>query len=1019
LSAIAALLAAAGPLAAQGGGADRLQVALGLLQRGLHEEAAGQLEKLLSEQKDHPRAGEASYRLGTARSELGQKEAAIAAFERALGPLLQRRARDQRPAYLAECRYRLAHLRKETGQPEPALAQFDLLLAEQEPDHYLHAASAWAAGELHAAAGRKDQALAQYQRAAETDAAAEGPYAAPALYAAGFLLLDKSPKQAAERFALVAQRYGAHALAAECRYLHGEALLRAGEPAAAATAFAPVASETGEWADDALLGLGRAQLARDDQEAALRSFRKLATDFAESPHAARARVECARILHQGGRHAEAARELGGLDGSGVDGGLRDAAIELRAIALLEAKQPAEAVALLEPAVAVVADERSRARLHNLLGDALGALGRWADARAAYAPVADSADRATALEAQYGLALADHKLGRHEESLQACRKLLRSKPDAKLHAHAAFALAENLFALARYDEAMRAYGELPDGHPFGGKPRFKQGWCAYLAKRHAEAAGIFAEVARGDGELAAEALSLEALTLLEAGDADRALATADRYLARHERGAHRDRCERIAARVLRERGDLAAAERRLARAASAAGSPDAGAPDQLQVAELQFRRGDFEAAKRGYTALAARPDVTGAAAATGLAWCAFELGDDRGCEAAIVRALAHPSAAAEKPALLELAAACYGRMNRHAEAAEASRRFLAEFEQHERAPAMRLNLAIAQARGGDARAALGVLEPLAQQPAGVRADRVWYEIAWARRKLGDEPGAARAFAEVAKTSQDPELGGEANLHVGEHLLASGDKARGRAALEAATGSHRARALYRLGFSWLEEDRFADAARAFAGIVALDDRELRDEARYLLGDCEARQQRFAEAAEPLRALLAANAAHPRAQAARLLLGRCELEQERAGEAARLLDAYLRGDQGEAADTARAWLWLGRARAELGEAGAAEQAFQRVTKLSNGDLAAEAQYRLGASRRARGDVDGAVEALLELSVLYGHEPWVPRGLALAAACYDDQKQPEKAGKLRQELRTRFPESEQARELSRAGGR
>ena len=46
--------------------------------------------------------------------------------------------------------------------------------------------------------------------------------------------------------------------------------------------------------------------------------------------------------------------------------------------------------------------------------------------------------------------------------------------------------------ASVDEALAAYGELGTEHPFGDRPRFKQGWCHYLAKQYGEAAQIFGE-----------------------------------------------------------------------------------------------------------------------------------------------------------------------------------------------------------------------------------------------------------------------------------------------------------------------------------------------------------------------------------------------------------------------------------------------------------------------------------------------------------------------------------------------
>src|SRR5688572_234776 len=55
---------------------ERFVVATGLIKRGLHDEAAKQLERFVEEQPGHRLAPEAWYRLGTCHLELGKKEPA-------------------------------------------------------------------------------------------------------------------------------------------------------------------------------------------------------------------------------------------------------------------------------------------------------------------------------------------------------------------------------------------------------------------------------------------------------------------------------------------------------------------------------------------------------------------------------------------------------------------------------------------------------------------------------------------------------------------------------------------------------------------------------------------------------------------------------------------------------------------------------------------------------------------------------------------------------------------------------
>ena len=94
-----------------------------------------------------------------------------------------------------------------------------------------------------------------------------------------------------------------------------------------------------------------------------------------------------------------------------------------------------------------------------------------------------------------------------------------------------------------------------------------------------------------------------------------------------------------------------------------------------------------------------------------------------------------------------------------------------------------------------------------------------------------------------------------------------------------------------------------------------------------------------------------------------------------------------------------------------------------MSEGELAAEAQFRLGEVRRERGDVEGAVEAFQTLAFLYGHDEWVAKGLLQVGLCYEELQQPSKATKFFRELTEKYPKSEasdQARSrLEKLGGR
>ena len=480
-------------------------------------------------------------------------------------------------------------------------------------------------------------------------------------------------------------------------------------------------------------------------------------------------------------------------------------------------------------------------------------------------------------------------------------------------------------------------------------------------------------------------------------------------------------------MLVARGELEAAAKRVARSSAAETDKDKARADRLQVAELLFRRGDYEGAAASYLALRADPGRLGAKALQGLAWCAFELGDDQSCDKRIAAALAHPKIADGEPVMLELLSSLHHRMKDWKGAEAAAKRFLASFAEHPRADNLRYALGVALARDQRLQEARQVLEPMVRSGGSKlkleRPDRLYYELAWLRRRSNDEVGALRAFAEVARISKDPALLSEARLHLGLAMLESlgtndknADDAKAAELLEAVKGRYRAQALYRLAFSRFERESYDAAAPLFEKIIALGPERgasLYDEALFFAGETAYRQHRRERARKAYRALLARAPDSARAQTARLHLGHVELEDGRANDALGPLKAWIRRGKDELqGDRAQAELWLGRAQHARKDWKAALVCYQRATQLSEGPLAAEAQYRIGETQYAAGDKAAAIDAWLKLSILYSQDIWVQKGLLSAARGYKALGQKKKARKFLRELIERYKDSAAAGE-------
>jgi TolA-binding protein len=998
-------------VAAQGRSSERFDLALGLIKRGMHDDAARQLARFVEDQPKHAKRAEAFYRLGTCRLELKDSTGAVEAFRDALqtGKFKLR----------AECHYRLGHT-LEKDDPKGAAQVFAELVKEGGDGHYLAAPSLYARGECLRRTGQDDLALKAYTRAATLDKEKSGVFAASSLYQAGFIQLRKKDYGTAEKiFASAADRFPKHKAYGECRFLQGESALRGKRYDPARSAFDQAVKAGGDFADDAAMGIGHCAVAQKQVGPAVKAFRDVARLFPKSPLVSRALLEAGRVLYRAKNYAETDKQLSELLArKNVDASVRWPALELRGLVRLDLGQPKESAADLSAAIATASGAEDKARMLYSLGEAFADDGNWKAALTAYGRCHGSTGREGLKgDALYGQCLALHHVARYRDSNNVVFAFLKNHSQHQLRVPAGFAAAENFFALKDYAKADQAYKQIPGDHAVAGKAAFKRAWCSYLGGDFKGAAGRFARLASSKNKtfvpLAEESLSMEALAWLEANSLLQAMKAADNYRGKHPQGEFLARTERVAARVLKRQGKFKAAASRLAMAASVEKSGDVALGDKLEYAEVLFKQGDFAAAQKAYAVLSSGEDKVGGRAHEGLAWCAFELGDDAACLDWIQRGLSHKAIGKGRAGLLELKSALHHRRKEWGDAVKVAELYLAGFADHVRANELRYSLGVARARSDKLKPAREVLESL-RTAKMKRQDRVFYELAWVCRRMKDEPAALAAFREVAKVSKNVDMVGEARLHVGEALLGGKDATEGLKWLEAVKGKYTPRAQYLCGFHRFEKKQFPAAFANFDRIVKLRGAELYFESQFFAGECLFRMDKHAEAAPRFEALLSKKPNHERAQVARLHQGQCNIKIGSPRAASMVLQDYLRRAAAQKApksDLARANLWLGKARQSEKDYRRAELAFGRVTDLTDSELSAQAQYRIGECRMIRGQLSEAVDAFVKLSILYQHANWVQRGLNSAGDCYLKLKKPKKAARLYEELLSRFPKCDLAK--------
>lgn len=1000
-------------------------MACGLQQRGLWQEAARALRACL--QQDPPPAPRAEllYRLGCCVAELTPTAAAgeAPAKEEAAGPAAAIALLTDAVAaaaagttWLPECRYRLAGLLQATAQWPAAAEQFRTLAASLPTAHYLTAAAWYGCGEALVAQGQDEAASEAFAAAAQHATGERADYRGPALYRQALALRRLGQLAAAAPvFSSAATSFPDGPAAQECRWLAADCRVRVGSDAAAERELEALAALPGAIADQAAYSHCLAALLRGDTAAATTRLQQFVGQRKAAPGHAAAAVELARLLLAQQDWTSARQHLRTVLQDAKASALHATAQELLGQCELASGSAEPALAALRAALATAADA-GKPRLWLLLGEAHGKLGQWQQALACYDEVVQHDEAGFGAPALYGAAHALHQLGQHARCRERAAQLLQRWPQHALAEHAALAIAESHYAERQFDAAAAGYTALLASPQFAAQAAWKLAFCHHLRGDAAAAATAFAAIAedRAHPEAAA-ALAMAALAAAEAGEGSTALAHADRYRLRYPDGPARERCERIAARVLQQQGQFAAAAQRLAAAEAAQGTAAAELPAlRLQQAELLRQAGDFQAAMAGYTALAKAEGPVGQRARFGAAACQFELGDLPACLALLQTALAQPTGDL-LPRLLELQIAALQRSEAWGAAAAAALRFLAECPNDAAAAQMPLQAGICLSRAGRHAAAAEQLQPLLERDPAAADGRVAYELAWAHQQLGDQQAALAAFALVHQHGRDKSLRQEAAQHLLLAALARGDLPQARELLAGLEGSTVGPYLMRLAAAETtaagEDPTALQTARArWLELAARPQEPLAAEALRSAARCSQALGDWPACLQQLQQFLELAPQHPEADLARRLLGEAAVRTGAAELAIPALQAFLQQESLPAGQRADALLWLGQARLLRRDGEAAEAAFQRAGELDPGAIGAEATCRLGEARAARGDQQAAIEAWLRLPILFAEPQWASRGLFLAATAYDNLGQRDRAERLLRELLQHHPDSAEA---------
>jgi TolA-binding protein len=929
--------------------------------------AADRLQDFLAKSPGQPQAADATHFLGEALWQAGKRDEAIATWQRFIK---DHAASPRTPEVL----YALGVGQAETGRPKEAAAILDRF-AQEFPGHALAADVALWRADLATAAGRPTDA----EKILVPLFSTASPRAAEALDRLGNARWNqKNWAGAAEAYGRLVAEHGKSPLAAKARVAAGRALVEAGRPDDARRLLEQAASGPGPEAIDAAHHLAVLELAAKRPAAALDVATRALAAAAGRPGVDPAfvpKLELDRadaLWDIPARRAEATAAYAALADKHPQSPAAATALSMTALALLEAKQPAEALARADAYLAGHARQAAAEAVLDvraIRAECLLALGKHADAAKAFDELVASqapAERRSAWQLRQAAALAADRQWKpaHESAAKAAAGLRGDQ-----RAEALLLDASTLVELKQPADAARLLAEIDTSLP---------SWS------------------RRD-----EALLLRVRALREAGDKAGALAVGERLVKEFPTGAGADVAWYRLGQLRQDAGKPDEAIAAFAQAVKIAPAGSRAPWALLATGWCHEAQGRLPDAIQAWTTLIDKHPQSAAAASGLLARSDVRqrTGDAAGGLADARRLLQEArdgktkldAAALGEARLLE--GLCLAGAKNYAQAAAAFGRLLQEQPQFAAADRALFELAVVQSLDGKGADAAATFLSLAEKfPGSPYAAEAWLEV-------GESRWAAKRYDEAAKAYTS--------------AVAAAGKGSGRMALVAEQARHK------LGWSHAMRGDHAAAARAFAEqLAAAPQGGFAADAQAMLGESLLAQGKAAEAAAAFARALAEPLGLSSAElrdAAFLRAAEAAARQEKWDEslaiAERFLAAAPQSPQAPQGRYAAAW-----ARQNLGRLDEALAGYRAVADGPRTEVACRARLMEGEVLFEQEHHKEAIKAFFKAAYGFGEQqappafhPWQAQATYEAARCFEVLAQPDQARRLYAELVARYPESQQ----------
>ena len=299
-----------------------------------------------------------------------------------------------------------------------------------------------------------------------------------------------------------------------------------------------------------------------------------------------------------------------------------------------------------------------------------------------------------------------------------------------------------------------------------------------------------------------------------------------------------------------------------------------------------------------------------------------------------------------------------------------------------------------------------------------ADKCYYEIAFANLELKKEKEAADAFRMLATKMPNSPLAAESWFRVGEFHESQKQPTESSTAFTAGltaakTPELRERLHYKLGWVQHDQKQFPAALTTFQNqLKEFPQGPLVGDANFLAGECQFRQDKFAEALPSYAAAIAAKSERFHAKAL-YRSGTCTTQLKQWPQAQQHFTVLIQAfPQFEQLHEAR--FGLGFAQQNQNQFDPAKATYLQVTKETRTETAAKARFMMGQCALAAKNNAEATEHFLEAAFGYPYEEWQCQSHFEAAKCFLELKDIEKARESLETVTKRFPNHVRAKEAT-----